>query len=386
MNPAQAFKRLDWVLILSVLTLVFLGLTTMKSFSPPIGGEQGGDYFFNRQIVWIFVGLAVFFVSAIFIDWSFLKTNSIFLMILYLILILTLVFLILAGRAIKGAASWLKVGGTSVEPVELIKLIIVLILAKYFSKRHIEIARILHLAISFLYAALPMVLVALQPDLGSALVLGAIWLGMALVGGIKLKHLLALFVLGAVAALIFWSYFLLPYQKARVISFLNPQSDVSGRGYHAIQSVIAIGSGQIFGKGIGFGTQSRLEFLPEHETDFIFAAFAEEWGFLGILILLLFFSLVVWRILRAGIYGESNFEKLYATGLAIFLSFQAGIHIGMNSGVLPITGLGMPFLSYGGSSLITLFLALGILESFSLHKKGILLGGEERYKEGILGA
>lgn len=373
-----ALRRLDFVLILSVLTLVFFGLVMMKSFN-------ADDFFFRRQIVWLFLGLAVFLTSAVLMDWSFLKTNSVFLLILYLVLIFMLVFLIFIGRPVRGAASWLRIGGVSAEPVELVKPFVILILAKYFSKRHVAIARPIHLAISFAYAFVPMVLVVLQPDLGSAMVLGAIWLGMVLVGGIKLKHLLALFAIGAITALVFWNYFLLPYQKARIISFLNPAEDVSGRGYHAAQSVIAIGSGKLFGKGIGFGTQSRLEFLPEHEADFVFAAFAEEWGFVGVSILLFFFALVIWRILRAGIYGESNFEKFYAAGLAFFLSFQAGIHIGINAGALPITGLGMPFLSYGGSSLISLFLALGILESFSIRKKGIFLGTEEKYREGILG-
>jgi len=249
----------------------------------------------------------------------------------------------------------------------------------------VEIARLVHLFISFVYVAIPMALVMLQPDLGSAIVLGAIWLGMALVGGIKLRHLIFLFFTGLLVAAVAWNFFLLPYQKIRITAFINPQGDIRGAGYHAQQSVIAIGSGEIFGKGIGFGTQSRLEFLPEHETDFIFAAFAEEWGFIGVLFLLLFFGIIVWRVLRVGIYGESNFEKLYAAGLAILLLFQSAIHIGMNAGVLPITGLGMPFLSYGGSSLVSLFLALGILESFSLRKKGIFIGTEGRFSEGILG-
>ena len=384
---SRALKKLDWILVLSALTLVFFGLVTMKSFGlgVPASPSLGGDYFFIRQIIWAVFSLAIFFISAVWIDWNFLKTNSIFLLIFYFILILMLVVLVLVGHTIRGAASWFRVGGLAFEPVEVLKPVLVLLLAKYFSKRHVEIARFLHLAISFFYTAIPVILVILQPDLGSAVVLGAIWLGMALVGGIKLKHLAALFVSGIVISLLFWNYFLLPYQKERIISFLNPESDIRGSGYHAMQSVIAIGSGKIFGKGIGLGTQSRLEFLPEHETDFIFAAFAEEWGFLGVLILFFFFGVILWRILRAGIYGESNFEKLYAAGLAIFLFFQAGIHVGMNSGVLPITGLGMPFLSYGGSSLASMFLALGILESFSIHKKGIFIGTEDRFKEGILG-
>src|SRR3989338_7127341 len=324
MNPGRMWKNLDWAPLLAALMLVLLGLVTMKSFG------QGGDYFFTRQIIWALAGLLAFFISAIFIDWSFLKTNSIFLLMLYLGLVL-------------------------------------------------------HLFISFVYAAVPMALVMLQPDLGSAIVLGAIWLGMALVGGIKLRHLIFLFFTGLLITTIAWNFFLLPYQKTRMTAFINPQNDIRGSGYHAQQSVIAIGSGEIFGKGIGLGTQSRLEFLPEHETDFIFAAFAEEWGFVGVLFLLLFFGIIIWRILRTGIYGESNFEKLYAAGLAILLLFQSAIHIGMNSGVLPITGLGMPFLSYGGSSLVSFFLALGILESFSLRKKGIFIGTEDRFKEGILG-
>ena len=388
MNPGRLMRNLDWVLFLAALMLVLLGLATMKSFGP--GGlaspSLGGDYFFTRQIIWALVGLLAFFASAVFIDWNFLKTNSIFLLMLYLVLVLTLFLLILTGQTVRGASSWLKIGGLTIEPVELLKPVLVLILAKYFSKRHVEIARLVHLFISFVYVAIPMALVMLQPDLGSAIVLGAIWLGMALVGGIKLRHLIFLFFTGLLVAAVAWNFFLLPYQKIRITAFINPQGDIRGAGYHAQQSVIAIGSGEIFGKGIGFGTQSRLEFLPEHETDFIFAAFAEEWGFIGVLFLLLFFGIIVWRVLRVGIYGESNFEKLYAAGLAILLLFQSAIHIGMNAGVLPITGLGMPFLSYGGSSLVSLFLALGILESFSLRKKGIFIGTEGRFSEGILGA
>ena len=378
---SRFFYKLDWVLILSALMLVFLGLTVMK----PFNDLSSSNYFFERQIIWLIVGLLSFFAAAS-IDWSFLKTNSIFLLMIYLILLIILAGLLVSGRLTRGAASWLNIGAINIEPVELVKPVLVLILAKYFAKRHIEIGRFWHLFISSLYAGIPMLLVMLQPDFGSAVVLGAIWLGVALVSGIKLRHLFFLFAIGLITATILWNFFFLPYQQSRILSFINPGSDIRGAGYHALQSTIAIGSGEIFGKGIGFGTQSRLAFLPEHTTDFIFAAFAEEWGLAGVFILFLFFGAVIWRILRAGIYGESNFEKLYAAGLAILLFFQASIHIGMNSGMLPITGLGMPFLSYGGSSLVSLFFALGILESFSIHKKGIFIGSEERFKEGILGA
>ncbi|QQG42957.1 MAG: rod shape-determining protein RodA [Candidatus Giovannonibacteria bacterium] len=383
MRALRMLGGVDWVLILSVFALVVLGLATMKFFGPPAGAAE--DYFFSRQLVWVLAGVTVFLISVL-ADWSFLKTNSIFLLILYFILVAALLFLIFYGKSVRGASSWFQIKGLSIEPVELIKPALVLVLAKYFSKRHIEIARFARLAVSFIYVAIPAVLVATQPDMGSAIVLVAIWLGMALAGGIKMRQLFFLLLSGAVLGLILWSFVLLPYQKTRIISFFDPARDARGAGYHALQSVIAIGSGGLFGKGVGYGTQSRLEFLPEHETDFIFAAFAEEWGFVGVLFLLFFLGVALWRILLRGIYGESNFEKLYAAGLAIFIFFQSAIHIGMNSGLLPITGLGMPFLSYGGSSLVSLFWALGILESFSIRKRGIFLGSEGRFSEGILGA
>ncbi|MBI2021090.1 rod shape-determining protein RodA [Candidatus Giovannonibacteria bacterium] len=384
---AKFIRSIDWVLVISALLLVFLGLSTMKSFGPNAYLTDllnATDYFFYRQIYWLLISIALFFTTA-WINWHFLKTNSIFLLLPYLFVVVLLVFLLARGSAVRGAASWLTVFSLRIEPVEILKLILILVLAKYFSRRHIEIARFHTLLISGLYVALPMLLVIMQPDLGSAIVLGAIWLGMSLVGGIKVRHLFMLGIFALLFFIIAWTFFLYPYQKSRIISFVSPEADLKGSGYHAFQSMIAAGSGQILGKGIGFGTQSRLAFLPEHETDFIFAAYAEEWGFVGVLAVFLFFGIVLWRILRSGIYGESNFEKLFAAGFAIFLFFQASIHVGMNIGLLPITGLGMPFLSYGGSSLASIFIGLGILESFSFHKKGIFLGSEERFKEGIFG-
>ena len=382
MNISRILRELDWVLLLSVLMVAFFGIVTMKSFSAT---ELTPDYFFNRQLMWLGVSIVVFIV-AFLIDWSFLKTHSVFLLILYLVILGALTFLIVSGSYTRGAASWYRVRSVHIEPVELMKLALILILAKYFSKRHVEIARFIHLFISGLYVGVPAALVMLQPDFGSAMILGFLWIGLALVGGIRLRQVLLLIFLGTLAFLILWTMVLLPYQKTRILAFISPDNDIRGSGYHALQSMIAVGSGGVFGKGVGFGTQSRLEFLPEHETDFIFAAFAEEWGFVGVLILLFFFGMVLWRILRAGIYAESNFEKLYATGLGIVIFSQAMIHIGMNVGMLPITGLGMPFLSYCGSSLVSLFCALGILQSFSFRKKGIIVGAEDRYREGLVGA
>lgn len=376
-------REIDWVLLLSVLSIAFLGIVTMKPFGGSSTGLVVNDYFFERQIIWVALGVLVFFLSTR-INWNFFKTNSIFIFFIYLFTLSSLFILIFSADPVRGATSWYRIYSLNVEPVELMKLVLIIVLAKYFSKRHVEIARLRHIFISGAYAFLPAGFVFFHSDFGSAMILGGIWLGMGLCGGIKFKHLIFIFLTGAVLFGILWGFFLAPYQKSRISSFLNPKNDIRGIGYHALQSEIAVGSGKIFGKGVGFGTQSRLEFLPENETDFIFASFAEEWGFTGVVILFLFFSIILWRILNAGIYGESNFEKLYAAGLSIFLFSQISVHIGMNIGMLPITGLGLPFMSYGGSFTISLFFALGILQSFNTHKKGIFLGAEDRYKEGIV--
>jgi rod shape determining protein RodA len=184
---------------------------------------------------------------------------------------------------------------------------------------------------------------------------------MVLVSGISKKHLFAVFLIGVITFGGLWFYVFKDYQKLRVMSFIHPLTDIRGSGYNAYQSTIAVGSGGLFGKGIGYGTQSRLKFLPEFQTDFIFAAFAEEWGFFGVLLLLVFFGIIIWQILRGSFYGSTNFEILYGLGLAILFLSHFTINIGMNIGLLPVTGITLPFMSYGGSHLVTEFAGLGIL-------------------------
>jgi rod shape determining protein RodA len=305
------------------------------------------------------LAFVVFFAFG-FIDWRFLKSGGLLIFLLILNLIL-LAFLLVFGTIIRGAASWINIMSFSINPADPIKLLLILILAKYFSRRHVEIAHVKHILISATYAIFPAVLVFLQPDFGSAIIISAIWLGMVLVSGISKKHLLLVFLTAVLIFSLGWFFVLRPYQKDRILTFLDPLRDPKGAGYNALQSVIAVGSGQILGKGIGYGTQSRLEFLPEHQTDFIFAAFAEEWGFIGISIIFIFFGIVIWRILKNAFNGKSNFERLFGIGLAIFLIVQSAIHIGMNIGLLPITGVPLPFMSYGGSNLLTVFAGLGIL-------------------------
>jgi rod shape determining protein RodA len=272
-----------------------------------------------------------------------------------------LAVLAIFGHIAKGAQSWLSFGGVSLQPTDFAKVVLVLILAKYFSRRHIEIANIRHILISGVYAIIPFVFIFLQPDFGSAIIIFVIWLGMTMVSGISKKHLFIVFSVGIILFASCWLFVFKPYQKARIVSFLDPLADVRGAGYNAFQSQIAVGSGQLTGKGVGNGTQSRLNFLPEYETDFIFAAFAEEWGFVGVMMMLILFGIVIWRILANALTGSSNFEMLFAMGIAIYFMAHVVIHVGMNIGLMPVTGIPIPFLSYGGSHLLAEFSALGIL-------------------------
>jgi len=327
----------------------------MKTFG------EGSDYFFKRQIIWSLIAVSIFFLFSL-IDWRFLKKGEI-LVGLFLICIFLLLGLLILGIKTRGATSWYKTTLFSLGPTEPVKLILIFILAKYFSRRHVEIADIRHILISGFYAAVPFVLIFFQPDMGSAAIIFLIWLGMILVSGVNKKHLFLLFLIVALAFLVSWFFVFKPYQKARIITFLNPVHDIRGAGYNAMQSMIAIGSGQIFGKGLGYGSQSRLGFLPEYQTDFIFSAFAEEWGFIGALFVFIFYGIILWRIIKTAATGRSNFETLFGLGMAIFLTSHFVINVGMNIGLLPITGVSLPFMSYGGSNLITIFAGLGILMS-----------------------
>ena len=353
----KAIKRIDWLLVSFIVPIIFFGLFTMKSFIP----SEGTTNFFGKQIIIITLSFLVFFVFS-FIDFRSLKQSNI-VVFLYVLFCSILFLLFVAGSVSNGAKSWFNFGSFSFQPVDLMKLVLVIILAKYFSRRHVEIRNIKHIFISGIYAFIPFVLVLLQPDFGSAIIIFLIWFGMILVSGISKTHLLLVFISGALGVLLLWTFVFAPYQKARIANFLNPLADIHGSGYNSYQATIAVGSGQIIGKGLGFGTQSRLKFLPENQTDFIFAAFAEEWGFVGSVLVLLLFGLIIWRILYIASHGATNFETLFGMGIAIYLMSHILINIGMNLGLMPVTGIPLPFMSYGGSHMITEFAGLGILMS-----------------------
>lgn len=348
----HAFSHIDWFVFASALTISLFGLVTMHSFS-------GDNSFFEKQLIWICVAIAGFFIASI-PEYSFLKRTSI-IAAFYAITMAALVAVLFFGAIVKGAQTRLSLGFLAGQPSDPAKLLLILLLAKYFARRHVEIAAFRHILISGAYAFSLFALVFFQPDLGSSIIIASIWLGMVLVAGISWKHLGALFTAAALVMVILWNFGLHDYQKQRILTFVHPLADVRGAGYNAYQSTIAVGSGEIFGKGVGYGTQSKLRFLPEYQTDFIFAAYAEEWGFVGVVIVVALFGLIIWRILAIASDASDNFGMLFCIGIAIFILAQFIVHVGMNIGLMPITGSTLPFMSYGGSHLVTEYIALGIL-------------------------
>lgn len=344
----------DWIIFGSAFLICVASLVTLYNF----GGEQ---HFFNRQLIFLTICVVLFFLFS-FLDLQIVKNSHIGLYV-YLFLIVVLMVLFVLGNTVKGAQSWFSFGAFAFQPTDLMKLATVIVCAKYFSRRHVEIKRFKHIIISFVYMFIPFVLIFLQPDFGSAIILFCIWFGMVFLSGLSKKHLLVFCVIGLSLFTLLWSFVFKPYQKARIRNFINPTLDIKGSGYNAKQSLIAVGSGQILGKGIGHGTQSRLHFLPEYETDFIFAAFAEEWGFVGTLCIILLYGLLLIRISYIALYASNNFEILVALGVIVFFLSHIIVNVGMNIGVMPITGITLPFMSYGGSHLLAEFIALGMIGS-----------------------
>jgi len=354
----QHFKKLDWILITAAVLLTGIGLLSIYSSSL---GQQ--DFLnFKKQIIF-FVGGFFLMLGLSFIDWRALREDPYLILIFYFLCSVSLLGLFFFAPEIRGVKSWYKIGPISIDPIEFTKIVLIILLAKYFSGRHIEMYRIRHILLSGLYVLIPALLIFFQPELGSILILIALWTGILLISGIKIRHFLILCLCGLLVLILGWSVFLKDYQKERIISFIAPQIEPLGGAWSQNQAKIAIGSGGIFGQGLGRGSQTQYGFLPEPQTDFIFAAIAEEFGLVGVGILLFLFSLFIWRIIKITLSANSNFPRLFGTGLFIILISQIFINIGMNLGILPIIGIPLPLVSYGGSSLIMTFVGLGILES-----------------------
>lgn len=347
-----ALRHFDWKLLGALAVVGGAGLVTLASIAPE---------FFFRQLLWYGLAIAVM-VAAAAIDWRWLGGERWFRFGFYGVALLSLIATYLQGTVIRGTRSWLVIGGFQFEPVELMKVALILLLAHFFARRHLEAWRGKNIILSLLAVGAPVALVMFHPDLGSALIILAIWAGIFLSSGIHVRRFLGGAALAAVAGVLLWNFALAPYQKARVTGFLFPERDPLGASYNVIQSKIAIGSAGFLGKGFGGSTQARLGFLPAAHNDFLFAAFVEEWGAAGALILLGAFFVFLVRILTIGARARDNFSRFIAIGATSLFLTQFFVNTGSNVGLLPVTGLTFPFLSYGGSSLLTSALLVGILQ------------------------
>lgn len=350
---ANYFKT-DALLTLSVILLLIIGTTILFSVAPQL---------LPVQISAIFIGLALYF-SLSRVDYHFWSQIII---PLYIIIILFLLLPYIFGLTSGGATRWLQIGGVSIQPSEIVRPFLITLLAGIINNPQTNSNKLI--IKSLLFLSVPAFLIFKQPDLGLTITIFIGWLGIILNKGISLKQILITFLLTITILPPVWNFGLQEYQKSRVITFLNPNSDPQNTGYHVLQSQIAVGSGQWLGRGLGRGTQSHLKFLPEQHTDFIFASLAEEFGLLGSIFTLIIYSILFSRFIIAYQRSTDQLAKLITSGLFATTLFQIFTNIGMNIGLLPVTGITLPLLSYGGSSIVATFITLSIINNILIQKK-----------------
>lgn len=359
MMPLRSFKFLNYRVIMLSLFLLVVGLAFIYSATY----RSLGTSFVYKQMIWMGLGLIAFWV-ALNIDFRMLGSMA---YLFYLLSAVLLVLVLFVGDVRKGAQSWFEFGPLTVQPAEFAKVSVVFMLARYLSEHTQDRSKFRYLLIAGLLTALPLGLIMIQPDLGSAMVIVPVFLGMMFVAGTRLRYLAGIVTGGLLMLPIGWS-FLHEYQRRRLLVFINPNLDPLGAGYNAIQSKIAVGSGGLLGKGWLEGTQSQLRFLPERHSDFIFSVLGEEWGFVGCFVVLLAYLLLILGGLQIASDSEDLFGRFLAAGFIFLIATHVLINTGMTVGVMPITGIPLPLLSYGGSHLIMMMMCLGLLENIHLKK------------------
>lgn len=346
--------------LLAAIGLVMAYTNSVETGSTPL--EAGTT--FTRGLMWTGIATVTFLVATAF-DYRWLKTLA---WPVYALQLGLLVLTLAIGDGVGGSARWVTVGPFTFQFSELAKILMMIVLATYLAARHHRLDSLRTILGACLLVAPPWVLVMLQPDLGTSLVFAAILAGMLWMSGASLKWLATL-AAGVIAAVpIAWTYVLQDYQKQRLTSFLNPSPDISGAGYQLYQSQIAVGSGGLFGRGLTNGTQAQGDFLPVQTTDFVFSVLAEELGFIGAMVLFGLFVLLLWRILVAAWRSRDPFGSLFAAGLASMILFQLVVNVGMVMGIMPITGIPLPFVTHGGASLVSMAIGLGILQSINIRQ------------------
>lgn len=352
--------RLEWGVIISSLFLVFISLATLYSLE--LNQEVPDFSLLQRQAVAALIG-GIGFYLLLHIDYRYFEDYAI---ALYVAGVLVLIAVLFFGVTVRGTRGWFTLASFTIQPVEFLKIVLIVMLA-YFLSRRKDINRFLPLCGSLSIVSVCAALVYLQPDFGSMAVLFVIWFGMLFVMRMRISYILLILGLSFISMLFTWRFMLAPYQRERVTTFLNPTSDISGAGYNVIQSKIAVGSGRLIGRGLGLGPQSTLNFLPEQEADFIFSVISESLGFLGGALVIILYAFLLSRILHLALTLPDEFGALLAVGIFFWFAFQGFSNIAMNMGIAPVFGVPIPFLSYGGSSLLASILAIGILESAVLY-------------------
>lgn len=357
-------NRFDWLLFGAVFLLVCFGLAAIYSISISFDQPDLGNFY--KQGAFFLVGLICLFVLSFFNFHYWHDFSLVFYFMAAALLILVLFF----GATIHGTSGWFSFLGFNFQPVELAKVALIIVLAWFLSQNAGAIKATKIFYQSAVLAGLFFFLVILQPDLGSALILFLIWLFMAVMAGINKKYLFFCLLFLLAVGVLAWFFLLQDYQKDRILIFFNPQADPYNRGYQVRQAITAVGAGGIFGRGLGFGSQSQLKFIPASQTDFIFAVIAEELGFLGVALILFFFSLLFYRLIAAAKLMRDNFSTFFILGVSFLLFSQLLINLGMNIGLVPVTGISLPFLSYGGSFLLACLILIGVVENMIIRSRG----------------
>jgi len=356
-------KNFDWLIFAAVILLIAFSL--VEIYSVALGQENFSLLNFQKQIFFAALGIILLFLFS-FVDSYFLKSLSRYFYIIGAIVLMAVLFF---GSTIRGTKGWFNIFGFGLQPVEFIKIVLILFLANYFSGLATKVKTTKHFFISAASAFFLIFLVLMQPDFGSSLILGTIWLIMIMAAGFPKKYFVIVGVGIVVVFTISWLFLFKEYQKERIQTFLNPTANSLESGYNISQAMIAVGSGGLMGKGVGFGSQSQLKFLPEAQNDFIFAVIAEELGLLGVLLILGFYSLFFFRCFITLRKIHNDFGIYFIIGSAGLIFIQMFINIGMNLGIMPVVGLPLPFVSYGGSSLLSLLILVGIIENIIIKSK-----------------
>ena len=359
----RLISHFDWSLFLLTVALVCIGVVTIYSANYNIT-EQHAGALPTRQLIWFGLGLVAMFTALSF-DYRYIERLA---YPVYAVIFLLLVAVLFIGHSGGGSQRWINLGLFRLQPSEPAKLAIVLVMAKYLQDAEPPQGYYLRdLWVPFALAMPLIVLTLIQPDLGTAIILGIVFISILLIGGLRLRSFLWLVAAGLAFLPLGW-HFLKPYQRQRILTFLDPDRDPLGAGYHVIQSKIAIGSGRFFGKGFLGGTQNRLDFLPAQHTDFVFSVFSEEWGFVGCVgLLLLYFALIAY-CLRLGQRAKDRFGALLMFGIAAIFFWHVVINVAMVSGIMPVVGVPLPMVSYGGSSLASMMFATGIMINVSMRR------------------